>query len=74
MKSQQMAVQKFEKDMETLIKRVSTVAKEEVKEMQRYLQANQEEEKRMMTKASIIQVLRETEVFRELGEEQPRMA
>jgi hypothetical protein len=42
--------------------------------MQRYLQANQEEEKRMMTKASIIQVLRETEVFRELGDEQPRVA
>ena len=74
MKSQQMAIQKFEKDMETLIKRVSTVAKEEVKMMHMYLQANQEEEKRMMAKASIIQVLRETEVFRELGEEQPRVS
>ena len=69
-----MAIQKFEKDMETLIKRQSTVAQEEVKEMQRYLQANQEEEKRTMTKASIIQVLRETEVFRELGVVQPRVA
>lgn len=48
--------------------------KEEVKGMQRYLQANQEEEKRVMTKASVVQVLRETEVVRELGEEKPRMA
>ena len=46
---------------------------EEVKEMQRYLQANQEEEKRVMTKASVISALREAEVFREVGEEQPRM-
>ncbi|TNV73973.1 hypothetical protein FGO68_gene2960 [Halteria grandinella] len=64
LKSQQMAVNKFERDLEALVKQNSTA--EEVENQTRWGYKREEPEKRTVTRDQLLMIFRVTEVFREL--------
>lgn len=64
MKSQQMAVGKFERDLELLVKQHSTVKQSD--EQTRWGYKRGEPENRTVTRDQLVMIFRETQVFREL--------